>query len=39
MSSLNLRLPDSSHRQLKRAADVAGIFINQFISLAVAEKL
>lgn len=39
MSSLSLRLPDSIHRQLKRAAEVDGISINQFISLAVAEKL
>jgi hypothetical protein len=39
MSSLSLRLPDSIHRQLKRAADVDGVSINQFISLAVAEKL
>ena len=39
MSSLSLRLPDSIHRHLKRAANVDGISINQFISLAVAEKL
>ena len=39
MSSLSLRLPDSIHRQVKRAAEVDGISINQFISLAVAEKL
>lgn len=39
MSSLSLRLPDSIHRQLKRAADVDGISVNQFINLAVAEKL
>ena len=39
MSSLSLRLPDSIHRHLKRAAEVDGISINQFISLAVAEKL
>ncbi len=39
MSSLSVRLPDSIHRHLKRAADVDGISINQFISLAVAEKL
>ncbi len=39
MSSLSLKLPDSIHRHLKRAADVDGISINQFISLAVAEKL
>lgn len=39
MSSLSLRLPDSLHRNLKRAADADGISINQFISLAIAEKL
>ena len=39
MSTLSLRLPDSLHRNLKRAADQDGISINQFISLAVAEKL
>jgi hypothetical protein len=39
MRSLSLSLPDSIHRQLKRAADEDGISINQFISLAVAEKL
>ena len=39
MSSLSLILPDSIHRQLKRAAKLDGISINQFISLAVAEKL
>jgi len=39
MSSLSLRLPDSLHRHLKQAAEADGISINQFISLAVAEKL
>jgi uncharacterized protein (DUF1778 family) len=39
MSSLSLRLPDSIHRHLKRAAEVDGISIDQFIILAVAEKL
>ena len=39
MSSLSLRLPDSLHRNLKQAAELDGISINQFISLAVAEKL
>jgi len=39
MSSLSLELPDSLHRSLKHAAEVDGISINQFISLAVAEKL
>jgi hypothetical protein len=39
MSTLSLRLPDSLHRNLKRAADQDGISINQFVSLAIAEKL
>jgi hypothetical protein len=39
MSNLSLRLPDFLHRSLKLAAEVDGISINQFISLAVAEKL
>jgi HicB family len=39
MSNLSLRLPDSLHRNLKSAAEADGISVNQFISLAVAEKL
>ncbi len=39
MGSLSLRLSDSLHRNLKCAAEADGISINQFISLAVAEKL
>ena len=39
MSNLSLSLPDSIHRQLKRAAEEDGISIDQFASLAVAEKL
>ncbi len=39
MSSLSLRLPDSLHRHLKQAAAADGISINQFVNLAVAEKL
>ena len=39
MSTLSLRLPDSLHNHLKRAAEEDGISINQFISIAVAEKL
>ena len=39
MSTLSLRLPDSLHRTLKTAADHDGVSINQFVSLAVAEKL
>jgi hypothetical protein len=39
MSNLSVRLPDSLHRNLKNAAEADGISVNQFISLAVAEKL
>lgn len=39
MSNLSLRLPDSLHRHLKQAAEKDGVSINQFVSLAVAEKL
>jgi len=39
MSTLSVRLPDSLHHHLKTAARADGISINQFISLAVAEKL
>jgi len=39
MRNLSLRLPDSLHRNLKQAAEADGISINQFVSLAVAEKL
>ncbi len=39
MSNLSLSLPDSIHRQLKLAAEEDGISIDQFVSLAVAEKL
>ncbi|MEQ1843479.1 MAG: toxin-antitoxin system HicB family antitoxin [Verrucomicrobiales bacterium] len=39
MSNLSLRLPESLHRHLKQAAEADGISINQFINLAVAEKL
>ncbi len=39
MNSISLSLPDSLHRHLLKAAESDGISINQFISLAVAEKL
>ena len=39
MSTLSLRIPDSLHKTLKTAADQDGVSINQFVSLAVAEKL
>ena len=39
MSVLSLRLPKSLHEQLKELAQEEGISINQFIMLAVAEKV
>ncbi len=39
MSTLSLRLPESLHRNLKIAAEADGVSVNQFVSLAVAEKL
>lgn len=39
MSSLNLRLPDSLHEQVRTLAKGDGISINQFITLAVSEKV
>ena len=39
MSTLILRIPESLHRSLKAAAEQDGVSINQFVSLAVAEKL
>lgn len=39
MSALTIRLPESLHRHLKEAAESDGVSVNQFISLAVAEKL
>ena len=39
MSSLNLRLPDSLHDQVRALARQDNVSINQFITLAVAEKV
>ncbi len=39
MSTLSVRLPESLHRNLKQVAESDGISVNQFINLAVAEKL
>lgn len=39
MSTLSVRLPDSIHKKLKELAKKEGVSMNQFISLAVAEKL
>jgi hypothetical protein len=39
MSTLSLRIPDSTHARLKAWAQQDNVSINQFISTAVAEKL
>ena len=39
MSTLSLRLPESLHRGVRDMVQRDGISINQFITLAVAEKL
>lgn len=39
MSTLSLRLPESLHKRVRDLAQQEGISINQFISLAVAEKM
>lgn len=39
MSVLSLRLPTSLHDQLRSLAEQEGISINQFITLAIAEKM
>ena len=39
MSTLSLRIPDSTHNRLKNWAQKDKLSINQFISTAVAEKL
>lgn len=39
MSTLSIRLPESLHLQVKKLAKQEGISMNQFIALAVAEKM
>lgn len=39
MSQLSLRLPDSLHAKIREIAAADGVSINQFISLAAAEKV
>ena len=39
MSTLSVRLPDSLHKKLKELADQEGVSMNQFITLAVSEKM
>ncbi len=39
MSTLSVRLPESLHKRLKIMADKEGVSMNQFITLAVSEKV
>ena len=39
MSTLSIRLPESTHSHAKRLAKQEGYSLNQFIASAVAEKL
>lgn len=39
MSTLSIRLPESLHKQVKELSESEGISMNQFIALAVAEKM
>lgn len=39
MNMLSLRLPKTMHTQLKELAKEEGVSINQFITLAIAEKI
>ena len=39
MSTLSIRLPESLHKKVRELAQTEGISMNQFIALAVAEKL
>jgi len=39
MSTLSIRLPDSLHERLKQMAKKEGISMNQFIALALSEKI
>lgn len=39
MSTLSVRLPDSLHKKMKELAEKEGVSMNQFITLAVSEKM
>lgn len=39
MSSLSVRLPESLHKKIKELAEQEGASMNQFITLAVSEKM
>ena len=39
MSTLSVRLPESLHKKIKELAEQEGVSMNQFITLAVSEKI
>ncbi len=39
MSALSIRIPKSLHQQLRELANEEGVSINQFVTLAIAEKI
>lgn len=39
MSTLSVRLPESLHKKMKELAEKEGVSMNQFITLAVSEKM
>lgn len=39
MTALTIRLPNSLHKEIKRLAKAEGVSINQFLTLAAAEKI
>jgi len=39
MSTMSVRLPESLHKRIKELADKEGVSMNQFITLAVTEKM
>ncbi len=39
MTALTIRLPESLHKEIKQLAQAEGVSINQFMTLAAAEKI
>ena len=39
MSTISVRLPESLHKKIKELAEREGVSMNQFITLAVSEKM
>ena len=39
MSALSIRIPESLHQSLKRAAQLEGVSVNQFVALCIVEKV